>query len=359
MQAQDRNQHLRAIASRAGCSKDDIIKAYNDWLIVRTRTQRGTIHVVASDDVWWMTTLCASKTLSSFTRRKELLGIDNHQYDQALQLLQEYLFSWPKLRKQISLHLSNSWIDVTSGMLYNILCFAGSSGIIVQWPMLPSSRGTSVPLEGRGGEGEGFEHAFVLVSQWITSPRQLEWEAALREICLRYFSSHGPATVEDLQWRSGLGKTQIKQWIKLCDSLLTSEEIDGKMYYCGSMSWISWRIQETVDPSTSQHYAQNNKHAVKFLAGFDERLLGYRDRTATLHLDHHTLVDASRNGIFKPTVMINGETIWIRTIKHKPKVSEITITPFTTFTPEQQRALQSETIHYQAYLGKPVILTIL
>lgn len=35
MQSQDFNQHLRAIASRCGCSREDIEDAYNNGLIVK------------------------------------------------------------------------------------------------------------------------------------------------------------------------------------------------------------------------------------------------------------------------------------------------------------------------------------
>ena len=75
---------------------------------MRNWTQRGTIHTVSSEDVVWMTKLCATKTLSSFTRRKEYLGIDDHQYDRALESLQDYLASGPKLRKDIAGHLAQS-----------------------------------------------------------------------------------------------------------------------------------------------------------------------------------------------------------------------------------------------------------
>jgi hypothetical protein len=62
-------------------------------LIVRNWTQRGTIHVVSAEDVMRITKLCATKTLSSFTKRKEYLGVNDSQYDRALHYLEDYLSS--------------------------------------------------------------------------------------------------------------------------------------------------------------------------------------------------------------------------------------------------------------------------
>lgn len=323
MQAQDRNQHLWAIASRSWCTQEDIIQAYNDWLIVRNWTQRGTIHVISAEDVMRMTTLCATKTLSSFTKRKEYLGINDNQYDLALHHLEEYLHSWPKLRKDIWLYLSQSWIDITSGLLYNILCFAGSSGLVVQWPIING------------------EQAFVLTSQRIKKTQNYNEKESVRQLCLRYFTSHGPATIEDLQRWSGLGKIILRRGVTDCEDQLHSFEHEGKIYY------------NTLNNS---HSPKNNIH---FLAWFDERLLWYKNRSATVHNDHLNKIDISRNGVFKPTIMINGITIGIWTIKHKSKVTEIKIQPFDTISSSEYHLLEKAICNYAQYIAKPVLLSMI
>lgn len=326
MQAQDRNQHLWAIASRAWCSKEDIIKEYNNGTIVRTWTQRGTIHVISSEDVKRMTQLCATKTLSSFTKRKEYLGINDNQYDRALHCVEEYLSSGPKLRKDIWLYLAECWIPITSGLLYNILCFAGSSGLIVQWPIIND------------------EQAFVLTSQRIKQSKQYDEQAFIKQLCLRYFSSHGPATIEDLQRWSGLGKTIIKKGISECGDDLQSFEYEEKTYYNNAFN----------NSNNTAWY-----DSIHFLAWFDERLLWYKNRSATVHNDHLNKIDISRNGVFKPTIMINGITIGIWTIKHKSKVTEVTIKPFDTITSSEYHLLEKAITDYAQYIAKPVHLSMI
>lgn len=313
VQWQDLKQSKRAIASRLwNCiSLSDIEKAFNDWKIVRTRTQRWTIHVVCAKDVAWMVKLCASKTLKSFERRKEQLGVDHHQYTDALTHLEEYLATWPKSRKDISSHLSTLWITIQSGILYNILCFAGSSWMIVQWPIIDG------------------EHAFVLTKEWRKDALIFDEQEALKEWAYRYFTSHWPATIEDFMWWSGLNKTQIKKGIELCWEKLQKYIVDGKEY-----RWTV--IANGAEGSTKAH----------LLAGFDEFLLWYKDRTATLHLDHHTKVDAARNWVFKPTIMIDGETVWIWSVKSTKKKHIITVKAFDVIEKKHHQIIDDAVKEY-------------
>jgi hypothetical protein len=56
--------------------------------------------------------------------------------------------------------------------------------------------------------------------------------------------------------------------------------------------------------------------------------------------------------------MINGETIGIWSIKHKSKISEVTVTGFEPLTADQQLAIQSAITNYQKYLAKQICLSM-
>ena len=49
--------------------------------------------------------------------------------------------------------------------------------------------------------------------------------------------------------------------------------------------------------------------AVHMLPGFDEYLLGYSDRNAPLAGMHSTAIVPGGNGVFRPTVVIDGEVV--------------------------------------------------
>jgi len=203
-----------------------------------------------------------------------------------------------------------------------MLCYAGTLWLTVQWPVTD------------------WEQAFVLTEKPLPTSEIHTEDEMLHMICLRYFPSHGPATIEDLQRRSWLGKTQIRKGIESCGNEL--EEREG--YYVVPHNW------RQLSASLPR---------VLFLAWFDEWLLGYKNRTATLPLEHHTWVDVSRNGVFKPTVMIDGKTVWVRSVKHKVKISEVTVKPFESLWNLIKEDFQKASKTYAEFLAKEVGVSIL
>lgn len=325
MQAQDLAQNKWAIASRAWCNEQDIIEAFTKGEIVRTRTQRGTIHTVCAEDAGWMTALCASKTLWWFKKRREYLGIQDTEIDDILDTLPQILADGPMSRSAIAQVLTSKWFDCSANKPYHIMCYAGTLWMTVQWPII------------------GKEHSFVLSSQRIKSPKLLSEDEALATLCLRYFSSHGPATITDLQWRSGLWVAMIKKWIALCGDSIQASNSNEKVYYASSTS----------------HYTSSEatESSIHFLAWFDEFLLGYKDRTATLDLDHHVLVDKARNGVFKPTVMMGGKTVGIWSIHHKTKNSALEVRLFDEYKIEKE-ILESALKLYQKFIKKTIHIVL-
>ena len=51
-----------------------------------------------------------------------------------------------------------------------------------------------------------------------------------------YLRGHGGATVDDLAWWCGLGKTECKKAIALIEKELEKIEYNGKIYYYSSVS---------------------------------------------------------------------------------------------------------------------------
>ena len=173
--------------------------------------------------------------------------------------------------------------------------------------------------------------------------------------------------IEDLQRWSGLGKTALKQWISDCGEELQNKEIDGRIYYFAS-SWakrsgVEGSQKKLWDVSMPLRFTQHDISLWKntlthFLAGFDERLLGYKDRSMTVHNNDLNKIDVSHNGVFKPTIMIDGVTVSIRSIKYKIKLTEITVTWFGAFNKSDISVLQKPIGDYAQHLAKKIKFTI-
>src|SRR5690606_10007263 len=122
--------------------------------------------------------------------------------------------------------------------------------------------------------------------EWAPESKRLERDEALAELARRYFTSHGPATVPDLARWSGLNITEVKQGLADVRSELVEEIIDGQSY------WQSASARPVTDRSAGLY----------LLPGFDEYLLGYKDRGAVLDAEHQQKIVPGNNGVFRPTI---------------------------------------------------------
>jgi hypothetical protein len=144
------------------------------------------------------------------------------------------------------------------------------------------------------------EPAYTLLQERVAKTGIMTRHEALAALAKKYFWSHSPATLQDFTWWSGLTIREATHALELVKSELTSEQIDDRIY------WI---------PQTFR-LPGIGKDLVHLLPAFDEFIISYQDRSASLtDVDHKKAV--SNNGIFRPTIVVNGQVIgiWNRTIK--------------------------------------------
>lgn len=89
------------------------------------------------------------------------------------------------------------------------------------------------------------------------------------------------------------------------------------------------------------------------LPGFDEFVLGYKDRGAVLEGRHAAKIIPGNNGVFMPTIAMEGRIAgtWQRTVK---KSATLRLMPFQRLTKAQCRALTPAVERYARFLGMPV-----
>jgi hypothetical protein len=185
---------------------------------------------------------------------------------------------------------------------------------------------------------QGKQQTVGLLDDWVKS-RELSHEQGVAELTKRYFTSHGPATIQDFMWWSGLKKAEIAAGLKANLPHLKSETIEGKEY---------WLAAKTPEPSDTTN--------AFLLPGFDEYLLGYKDRSAVLHADHAPKILPGGNGVFTPTVVIDGQVVgtWKRTVKKDHVVIELS--PFTRFSAADLKLVNQAAEQYGQFLGLPIKL---
>jgi hypothetical protein len=183
------------------------------------------------------------------------------------------------------------------------------------------------------GPRTGKQPCFVLLDEWIPNSRALKGDEALAELAQRYFPGHGPATIQDFSWWSGLTVTEAKKALEMVKEKFIAATLGDKTYWLSNSA--SFKIKTT---------------GIYFLSSFDEYLVGYKDRSAALESLHARKVFAV-NGIFNPVVIINGKIVatWKRSFNKKEVV--IQLEPFQTFTPLQKEGIAKAAKRYSKFVG--------
>lgn len=327
MQAQDLASVKWSLGVRLpGLTETDIDEAIERGSILRTWPMRGTIHLIPARDARWMLATMGVRQLSGVQKRWDYLGLDRPTVERAGELLAEALTGNKRLtRSQAAALFTAEGIDASGQRLYHLLWHSSQVGITCIGPTVDK------------------EQTFVLLSDWAPDQRQLEGEEALAELAWSYFRAHGPALVTDFSGWAGIPVTAARKAVEANVGRLTTVETEF-----GDMWLASERDNAAEDLRGSR--ARSN---VLTLPGFDELILGYKDRRAFLEPDQFAAVVPGNNGVFKPTVVDAGRVvgIWKRTVtKSKVKVEAI---PFAEFSATQRKGIGRAAAGFGQYLGLP------
>ncbi|MEV4899987.1 winged helix DNA-binding domain-containing protein [Citricoccus sp. NPDC055426] len=285
-------------------------QAYDAGLLVRSWPMRGTLFVVASEDLGWILDLTAPKMLAATGRRRGELGLDQATLSAAETIAVRELAGTGLTRTGLLEAWTRGGIPVESGRGYHLIFYLALTGVLCFGPT------------------EGKQQRIVLVQEWIGAraptaaarPARTRDEA-LRELLLRYLRSHGPATLEDFCWWSKLGKTQaraaLREILGEAPDQLEGADVGGREHWmaAGLPDRYADRARATAAPL--------------LLPGFDEIVLGYQDRSAVLTTAEEARVVPGGNGVFKGTVLHRGHAVgtWKRsTRRHEP----VEVDPFGT-----------------------------
>jgi hypothetical protein len=320
VQAQDYLGALWAVGLRTpGATEQTIERALAERTIVRTWPMRGTIHFVAVADVRWILELLAPRMVKRSTSRRAELGLDEAVIAASAEVIVRALQGGKQLtRNAIYELLEQANIATGSSRGLHILGRLAHDGLLCF------------------GAREGKQPTFALLDEWAPAAKPLPRDEALARLALRYFTGHGPATLHDLMWWSGLTTKEAKAGLAAVAAQLGREAVGGQEYYFAQ----------------SQPAAPECPDTAFLLPPFDEFLVGYRDRSASLDARYNALVVPGGNGIFNPIVVIGGRVVgtWKRTFKKDQVIMEFS--PFVAFSEAEASTIAAAADRYACFVGK-------
>jgi hypothetical protein len=321
MQAQDYAMAKWAVGTRLSKSTEkDIETALDKGEIIRTHLMRPTWHFVSADDIYWMLELTSPGIRSSMKSRHKELELSEETVSKSRGILEKSLAKRKNLtRDEIATEFGKAGIRTDGNRLSHLMLCAELDGTVCS------------------GQIKNGKQTFALLDERVPVRKIFTREESLATMAKRYFTSHGPATLKDFTWWSGLPAGDARRALESVKRDFLSESPGPEQY------WFPDSFSGITFP----------KNTVHLLPAFDEFLISYKDRSAALSLvDNKKAV--SDNGIFRPVIVVNGKVtgLWKRTFSKEKVILELVFFRRTGKT--TQSLLEKAAHEYGKFLGKEV-----
>jgi hypothetical protein len=310
VQGQDpKGARLAVRARSAGLLAADIDRALSeDRSLLITWLNRGTLHLVRSEDYGWLQALTTPPLFTGNARRLSQEGVDPAAADRGVAVMERSLAEeGPLTRIELRDRIAAAGVRTAGQALVHILMLACLRGIAVRGPM------------------SGRQHTYALVHDWLGEPAPVDRDAALAELARRYLAGHGPADDRDLAKWAGLPLRDVRAGLAAIGSELVQRE-DGL-------------VELKRRPSTAR-----SKPPAKLLGPYDPLLLGWTSREPVLgpHAEKVTTY-----GVFRPMALVDGRAAATWTMPG----GQVDIEPFEPLKRADREALAAEAEDVVRFLG--------
>ena len=324
VQAQDKAAWRFALRARVeAITAADVDAALTDersllvaWL------NRGTLHLVCSEDYAWLHALTAPTQVTANARRLAQEGLPPDEVDRGVACIERSLASeGPLRRSELRARLDANGTRTEGQALVHLLFAAVGRGVAVLGPM-------------RGGE-----HAFAHTREWLgLSAAPLTGEGrdrALAELARRYLTGHGPASDGDLGRWAGLPLRDARAGLRSIGGELV--DIGGGLFDLAARRPPPG-LGEPLPP--------------RLLPAFDPCLLGWREREPFLRRSDEPLAIPVGGGLFRPVATVDGVAAATWSVQRKVARIAVRIDPFRPLEPQAEVTLQEEAEDVARFEGR-------
>jgi hypothetical protein len=310
MQSQDYGMSKWAIGLRLDKSThDQVEQAIDSGEIIRIHVLRPTWHLVRAADVRWMLAVTAPQIKAAMAFRDRQLELDEKIYRRCEKIMEKALARDKYLPRNVLMPLLNkAGIITDDNRSSHILLRAELDGIICSGPR------------------QGKQITYALLDERVPATGKLYPEEALAELTRRYFNGHGPATLYDFTWWSGLSVTDGKKGIGLLGPAIGQTMVGDEQYW-----FLPGKVLPGKDVSPGIPPAL-------LLPAYDEWIIGYTDRTGLFATGHERKI-ITTNGIFRPVLLCNGQVAGSWRVEEKKGVYSVTKDWFHPVSQAAQKAM--------------------
>ncbi len=309
----------------ANVSDAEVAAAFDDGRILRTHILRPTWHFVAPADIRWMLSISGPRVhvFNGFSYRQG--SLDAKARARGADIICRALEGHRHLtRKELATHLKAARLPSAGQHLASLVMHAELEGLICSGPR------------------RGKQFTYALMDERVPAAPVVDTDEALGRLVEQYFSSHGPATIRDFAWWSGLTTAQAKRGIGVAGPALDRREIDGREH------WFAM----------NQHVSRARPALVHLLPCYDEFLIAYRDRQWSTSPGF----SADRYGpanVFVHQLLIDGKVrgAWRRDVA-RDGVTAVTVRTGDRLSATERTALEAAVERLARFLGHEVTLDV-
>jgi hypothetical protein len=269
-----------------------------------------------------MLTLLSPFVIKQSGNRYRHLELDDRTFAHSFEIISKVLINGkPLIRAEILLALGKAGITTEGQRGYHILRRAGLEGLICFGPMREK------------------QETYVLLDECASDRTGMSRDDALARLAERYFYSHGPATLNDYIWWSGLPTSDARAGLEMVVTKLRHEKFNDQIYWMSPKSRVSRKTTPTVC----------------LLPAYDEYLLGYKERSVVLdpRFDKKAVSD---NGVFRAVILLDGQVVGIWKKSLRKNSIKISTSTFKTMKKTEYQALESAVESYGKYCNTPAEL---
>jgi winged helix DNA-binding protein len=323
VQSQDFPGAKWALGQRArGVTDADVNEAFDAGQILRTHILRPTWHFVAPADIRWILALTSPRVHARNGPYYRKFELDDRTFAKSRGVIERALEGGRQLtRPELGAALRRAGIEWDGVRLAHIVMHAELDGVICS------------------GARRDKQFTYMLLAERAPQARTRDREDALAELTRRYFTSHGPATLRDYCWWSGLTKGDARAGVELLKNTLVEEVVDGLRYwYAPDAARVRRRAPRAF-----------------LLSNYDEYLVAHQDRGCVIEsprsmpkgpveYPHQLLVDGKVRGCWKRTAGKQSAAADVR--------------PYRPLDKSEAAAVDAIADRYSRFLGMPVTIRV-
>ena len=292
----------------------DVERAFEDGRILRTHVMRPTWHFVTPADIRWLTELTAPRVQRLMATYLRQLELDAALLVRATGIVERALADRRHLtRNELGEHLRREGLALNGIRLAHVAMYAELERVICSGPR------------------RGKQFTYALLAERAPQAVRLSRDESLMTLARRYFASHGPATIRDFVWWSGLVTADAKRGLEMNKARCI--ERDGQTY---------WTI------GTRRGAPRDRR--VHLLPIFDEYLVAYRDREAVPHGPIVVAVRSNDPVTFRHSLVIGGQVAGTWRTTRRSSAVVMDAVALRQLNGREQRGLREAVRLYERFL---------